>query len=79
MKTALTFYVLKHLYSGLLWNEARESWESPSSIVDVYRLKYWTSEADALEYFDEALSYIPTTDHKDVILSTIVVETNLIF
>ena len=79
MKSTLTYFVLKHLYTGLFWNEVEKSWDMPSSVVDVYHLKYWESEEGALVAFDKALSYIPTTDHKDVVISTIVVETKIIF
>lgn len=79
MKSTLKFFVLKHLYTGLFWNEMDESWDMPSNVVDVYRLKYWTSEQDALDYVNRTLQHIPATDHKDVIISTIVVETKLIF
>lgn len=79
MKSALTFFVLKHLYTGLFWNEMSECWNMPSNVVDVYRLKSWTSEQEALEYFNKTLLSIPQTDHRDVIISTIVIETKLIF
>ena len=79
MKNTETYFVIKHLYTGLFWNEVDERWDMPSSVVDVYMLKYWTSEQEALDYFNRALAYIPSTDHKDVIISTIVVETKLIF
>lgn len=79
MKKTRTLFVLKHLYTGLFWNEVDSSWEIPSNVVDVYRLKYWTSEQDALDEFDQTLLHIPSKDHKDVIISKIVVETKLIF
>lgn len=79
MKNTETYFVLKHLYTGLFWNEDYERWEMPFSVVGVYMLKYWTSEQDALDYFNRSLLYIPATDHKDVIISKIVVETNIIF
>lgn len=74
-----TLFVLKHLYTGLFWNEVDSTWEMPSNVVDAYRLKYWTSEQDALDEFDQTLLNIPSKEHEDVIISTIVIEIKLIF
>lgn len=82
MKSKQTFYAIKHLYTGMFWNDEHRSWMIPKTRLDVYLIAL-ADEHDRLSSIDEewndALKNIPEHDKIDCILTTIIVETDIIF
>jgi len=75
MKNTVVYYVVKNLYTGLFYTG--ENWIIPKDRLDVLMCAYADTEKEALEDFEEYTSDIE--NKSDLVITTITVETNIIF